>query len=259
MRVLLASLTLALLTGCAASASGTGAPSSSESEANASEGVELRDLALDSRTGTLSFHYGIGGGCASHTAKTSVQLTQANEGLVAKVKVVDVSSEPDFCEAFLTIAGTADLKELIAAEAKVQGIDVTNQRVALDLPFARTSVQPREVPAKESAPVKTPVSDVTHVSLDGAGQLAFSYVTGGGCAEHQGVASVELAPDASGSVTVKVSVVDESSAPDFCEALIGVEGQADLHALITEAAKASGLAVEGRSLMIELPRASLDL
>ena len=252
----LISLGFALVTGgCAAGATGAGA---SVNEVNGAKGMELADLALDAATGTLSFHYGIGGGCASHTAKTSVELVEASEGLVAKVNVVDVASAPDFCEAFLHIAGTANLRALISTEATRRGLDVANRSVAIDLPFARTSVEAREGRAAEASGVRRETSGLTHLALDAAGQLSFAYTTGGGCADHRGEATVELASGTSG-VVAKVRVHDVSSAPDMCEALLFIEGKADLHALIVEAAKASGAQVEGRSLTIELPRASLSL
>lgn len=255
MRAAIFSLLALVTVGCAA---GT-AVSSSADEVVAGSGVALRDLALDPATGTLAFHYTVGGGCAEHTPKTTVALTEANGGLLATVTVSDVSSAPDGCEALLTLGGEADLKALVATEAARQGFAVANRRVVLDLPSARTTVEPREdrlVPI--AGAVRAEVEHLSRVALDANGQLSFAYTTGGGCAEHKGAARVELASTAAG-IVAKVVVEDVSPAPDFCEAIVGVESTADLSALISEAGRASNLAVDFRAVTIELPNAALDL
>ena len=255
MRAAICGFLALVMGGCAA---GT-AVSSSADEVVAGGGIALNDLALDPATGTLSFHYTVGGGCAEHTPKTTVALTEANAGLLATVTVTDESPAPDGCEALLTLGGEADLKALVSAEAARQGLDVASRRVVLDLPSARTTVEPREdrlVPV--AGAVRADVEHLSQVALDASGQLSFAYTTGGGCAEHKGAARVDLASTAAG-IVAKVIVEDVSPAPDLCEAIVGVQGTADLSALIGEAGRAANIAVDYRSVTIELPNAALDL
>jgi hypothetical protein len=237
---------------------------SAESAETATENVEVahpidsfQNVALDPRTGQLSFSYGTGGGCASHTARTSVALTRTASGIVAKVSVHDVSPRPDFCEAFLTIEGTANLKTLISAEAARAEIPVAGRQVVIELPRASLSVREAAEVKPAAGKFRSAVSDLSSMSLDGEGTFSFSYRTSGGCAEHEGVASVDLVRSAEG-LRAKLKVEDVANAEDFCEALIGVEGSADVHSLIAAAARVSGEEVDGHLVAIELPRPTLN-
>jgi hypothetical protein len=243
------------LAGCAADAG----PSTATDDVEVAHPIDgLRDVALDPRTGQLTFSYGTGGGCASHTARTSVALTRTPDGVTAKVSVHDVSPRPDFCEAFLTVEGRADLKTLISAEARRAGIPVAGQRVAIDLPHASVSVRSAEEVKPAAGSFRSAVSELSTMALDGEGTFSFSYRTGGGCAEHEGVASVDLVR-AEGAFRAKLKVEDVANAEDFCEAIIGVQGSANVHALIAAAARKTGQEVDGRQVTVELPRPTLSL
>jgi hypothetical protein len=244
-----------MLAGCAADA----APGMATENVEVAHPINaLRDVALDPRSGELSFSYGTSGGCASHTARTSVALTRTPGGVVAKVSVHDVSPRPDFCEAFLTIEGRADLKNLISAEARRAGIPVAGKQVAIDLPRALVSVRSAEEVKPAAGSFRSAVSELSTMALDADGTFSFSYRMGGGCAEHTGVASVDLVRSSEG-LRAKLKVEDVADGEDFCEAIIGVEGSADVHALIATAAKKSGEEVEGRLVTVELPRPTLSL
>jgi len=246
-----------LVAGCAAPAS----PSTTTDDVEVAHPIEaLADLALDPESGELSFSYGTGGGCEPHAAKTSVALAREPSGLVARVTIVDTSPRPDFCEAFLTVSGKADLKQLIAAEAQRCATPVAGQRVALALPGASVSLRADAAETKPSAgAVKTRVRELRTMALDRAGTFDFAYVTGGGCATHVGVASVDLVRAPDGGITAKLQVEDVASAFDPCEALVGVEGKADVHALIATAARAAGTSLDGQRIRVELPRPALEL
>jgi hypothetical protein len=257
-------LSLAALAGCAAGEDGAPPQSFDVSASHATPIDGLSRVAFDRQTGRIDFAYAIGGGCADHHGVASVELVPRDGGLVAKVNVSDVSSAEDFCEALLSIEGSADLGTLIAEASAKSGEKLSGQTIRVELPAAQlqarsggaAATQPSAPASKE---VVTPIESLTSLSLDPAsGALAFAYVIGGGCAEHRGAPRVELSKTASGPVA-RVRMFDVSSAEDPCEALVGVSGSADLQALVAEAAAASGQAVAGQRLVVELPSTTFEV
>jgi len=215
-------------------------------------------LALDRASGKLTYSYVIGGGCAEHKSTAEVELSESASGLVAKVKVFDVASGEDFCEALLSLDGTADLQALIADAASKKKLDIRGKRVTVDLPDSSLEVRRAATGDAPAAAGGEPISTLSSLKLDpGTGRLDVGYVTGGGCQEHTPVVRVKLVKTAAG-VQVDVDVHDSSPSPDFCEALISVNGSVDLSALIAQEAKKTGQALDGQTVTLELPHVELE-
>jgi hypothetical protein len=238
--------------GCSEASSSEDSTGGAQAQTDAREGTPISavsTLSVDA-SGKLGFSYTVGGGCAEHTPTAKVTVATGESS--GTIKISDVTSAPDFCEALLHPKGTADLGALVS-EARS---DLAGRRITLSLPQValEASGSPSTTPVVPGA-VRHEVSDLGTVSVDQDGKLTFGYTTGGGCSQHTGVASVELTETPEGRVA-KVKIFDESPAEDFCEALVPVEGTADLQTLIADAAKAAGTNVSGRRLTVELPNIS---
>lgn len=225
--------------------------------------VHLSFAKYDASTRALEFRYGTSGGCAAHAPKTTVLLAPTSPSEIeAKVLIADVS-EPDPCEAFLTLGGSVDLGALVDAEAARTQQVVAGRLVGLTLPPFRMAVG---APTGRSprAPLPTDVVndvDLSLVTFDAtSGKLEYGYRLSGGCASHAPLTRVELTEPRPGSfapVLAKVSIVDVASAPDSCEALIHRSGDEDLRSLIADAAlSARRDDLSGKTIDVELPRIS---
>lgn len=214
----------------------------SEEEEGFGQPVELSSF--EYHTGTLRFGYSVGGGCATHTAETKlVDILGEGYRRRARLEVLDRASAPDPCEAMIPVNGSADLRAMVGALPNVNAATVSLPGVRLgDVRFSGDVENP--------APADNEMWSLSSASLSPGGQFDFSYRTGGGCQEHTGQVSVELTPDDFGT-RAKVTVLDVTPAPDFCEAFIGVIGSVNLAELIAAEAKRKG--IEGNSFVVELP------
>ena len=92
---------------------------------------------------------------------------------------------------------------------------------------------------------------VNSISVEN-GIAKFVYQTGGGCGEHHAISKVVVTKSADGSrITSAQLVIDDSNPNDFCEALLYIEGTADLNALLKQAA--GNLDIGGRTVIVKLP------
>lgn len=77
----------------------------------------------------LTAGYGVGGGCQEHRTDVVVELDE--KSLQAKLRIFDVTAEPDFCEAFLYLDFEVELNKMIRDEAKKKGISANSFTVVL--------------------------------------------------------------------------------------------------------------------------------
>jgi len=219
--------------------------------------VPLSSLSVDGTSGQLAFSYSTGGGCAEHKPEAALTLAEGEFSWAATVTVSDVASAPDYCEALLHLDGTADLHRLITSAAEREGTDLTGQAVSVRLP-ALSLVVGTSAGAPAAAPRGAPLEDMSSMSFDpGTGRLSFGYRIGGGCATHTPATSVELEKRDEYTYVAKLRVFDVPAAEDSCEALLSINGSADLPTLVADAAKAANVDLQGRTVTLELPAVSV--
>lgn len=104
------------------------------------------------------------------------------------------------------------------------------------------------------------VTEFKVIKLDGM-QMEVTYETGGGCGVHSPYFAVELQKDKNNKGYVAfVSVYDTTEEADNCDALIVVEGQSDLSALIRqEMEKKSIDPSQVPMLRLQLPQSQVRL
>lgn len=108
-----------------------------------------------------------------------------------------------------------------------------------------------------SSEIKSGPLDMLTLNLEPQGRLTFSYVIGGGCADHEPLVSLNLIPSSSGKYLQEVEVIiqDVASGQDFCEARIYRDGAVELLPLIKETLKKSGSDLRiGNNFTFKLPK-----
>lgn len=66
--------------------------------------------------------YTVGGGCQPHKTELKVDLVTEGKSLVALITVLDVTPEPDFCEAMKYMEASINIKDLIKKALVEQGV-----------------------------------------------------------------------------------------------------------------------------------------
>ncbi|MCO5113686.1 MAG: hypothetical protein M9899_05880 [Bdellovibrionaceae bacterium] len=95
--------------------------------------TRLNTLLFDGQD--LTVGYRIGGGCATHETRISVELVKLADPNdyfsrnVFEVKVFDVTPNPDYCEALLYPTYKVNLKDMIQAEAQKKGLNAYDVEV----------------------------------------------------------------------------------------------------------------------------------
>lgn len=107
------------------------------------EVINLSEISFNGKE--LKVGYQMGGGCATHETRFELELIKLHDpasdyygNSVFKLKVFDVTSNGDMCEAIMYIEKTVDLKSMIQAEAKKLKID--NYEVDVEFPKASVNL-----------------------------------------------------------------------------------------------------------------------